>query len=628
MKWPITSDHQKELNEIYQRLNISITSGVDDDARIEELRAALKQEKVVYDLKYHNATFDHTLADTKSRIQELSQDTSETGTKIDAIVNKFAKLVAEKKKFSNTLKTRWPVQDDIKALKRLYAQLLEVKKDVDKATDPWAELSKLKNLSEVSADYPGLNEIWQTWRDQNLGDVTEEKLGKNSQKIFQIKIDAENVFNLLKRLGNDADFNNNACNISPQFSESQWRHDIVAIFNDKRKSMIMEHLGNRDSASVTIKEKFESWRLTFCELANNFYELNKRVNAGFTLHSEWANATTNTLFEKWRMKLRRFSELRSLVDPLGSRIKKLRSIDNKNGRELVNQEKWQENYKPELLMTIWEKTRVLENWPASVEEIKHEATLRLKIRQLLPGIKGIDSAYAARVENQLNTDGEQRWLIGLEQLSGNDIEVAFALKDEFGVHPDNLIPKNQYNLLLYEFKNIDWDAYKEDEITTISKNFIKKVEGNVPIKNDPEIKKFLQELKATLNGEKVATDDPFKEVGPRSSTVGNELIMNVVNEGELIEYRWLNDVFGKDSFRFIRMGSHIEGESAPFYLGTTEVSLGLFLQVIARTDKWDEINAFISEEASDPYRQGPWLWDYDDENSKVTIRNQWVNTLI
>ena len=625
MDWPTTSDNHQKMNEIYERLSTSITS-IDNTARIEELQGKLKQEKVAYDLRYQNAVFQRIANVIESGIQELSRDTPDDGKQIESITEKFNRIVAEKKQFDDGVATRMPVQDDIKTIKRLHVLLRDVKNEVDEAMDPWAEIEKLRKLQQVSTDYPDLNNVWQTWRDQVLDGVTQEKLGKTSKRILSIKTDLENSFKVLKTLGGDVDFNSNIRNLIGEFSDSPWRHDIEAIIQEKRKAMILEYLDNTNPDSRMIKEKFESWREVLCDLAINLHELAKRLDAGFTLHSKWENGTINTLFESWRIKLSRFNELRSLAEPLENRIKKLRSIDKDNGRDIVNQEKGRERYEPELSMTIWEKTRVLDDWPASLDELKQEANLRTNVRQLLPAISGIDRTLGASLEKELNTEGQERWLLCLKQLTrDSEMDAAFSLKDEFGVQREELSPTAQYNLSLYEFKYIDFDAYSDDRIMSISRDFIETVGHKAQVKDAQKVTNFLQELESAMSGENVGNDDPFSGVGPSSSLVGNELIMNVVNDGKRIEYKWANDVLGEDSFRFIRVGSN-QGDVTPFYLCSTEVSLGLFIQVIARTDKWQEINAFIPEEANDPLREGPWLWDYDDGNFSITTRSEWVNT--
>ena len=624
MDWPIKSDDRAVMKSIATHLATLINT-LEDEARIPELRGLVKQEKIVYELKYFEATIGTTINDIEFGLEEVSNADPNSQEKVNSIKKELTKIIQLKINKVNDLKDRVPTQKDLTAFSKSLAQLYQLRKKVDELKDPWTEIERLEKLNEISDNYMGLNEIWKIHRDQVLHDFKKERQRKILTKAVQIKVKLENAYDILKKLATDVDFNSNICHKTPQLEQQPWKGEIETIINEKRKSMILEYLHHTDPDVNKIKERFDSWRHTLCGLALKFNDLKKHLDGGFTLRSKWDSGTTDTLYEKWRTQLSSFNELRTVVNQIGDRVKKLRSIATINGRDLINQELAQNYSQPEILMTLWEKTRLLENWPMSIDELNQEVTLRKKVNELIASVKNIDRNFAARIQNELTKEKENRWLICLEQLTQNsDIEKALALKDQFTTPSKTLSPHIQYNLLLYKIKQAKLEEVDDERIKEICNDFINNVKVKFQLQGNQNIDAFLSELESAISGETRASKSDFKKIGPASSLVGNELDIEVVNKGELIKYKWANAILGENSFQFIRISPEEQGVR-PFYLCSTEVSLGVFIQVISRADKWQDIHVFISEEAMDPLRPGPWLWDYDEENQKMVIREEWVN---
>ena len=325
----------------------------------------------------------------------------------------------------------------------------------------------------------------------------------------------EKKFQLLNRLDKDDDLLANSSNNTPGLLKGEWRSAIEKIVREKREKEIFIHLNKgritQDSATK-IKAKFEPWRDTLCALALKFEEIKNCLNGGYTLRTELTKGTIDTARERLQRELVQHPELTFVVKAVSERLQKLREVEGLRTRDFANLLNITNGNHPELIMTLWSKTRSLPGWPNSPDELNQEILLRQKVEAILPQVENVDPSLAAKTRDQLENERKLRWLSCLNQTirSGGNFGSVIDKKEAFSIQNAELPPNVQYNLMLYEFKKNIEDIDDEDsaQVERLCTKFCRSISFSFFLKLK-EIRDFYTELTEEVHEDNKSSTNPF-----------------------------------------------------------------------------------------------------------------------
>ncbi|MCZ6793121.1 MAG: SUMF1/EgtB/PvdO family nonheme iron enzyme, partial [Planctomycetota bacterium] len=279
--------------------------------------------------------------------------------------------------------------------------------------------------------------------------------------------------------------------------------------------------------------------------------------------------------------------------------------------------------RPELVHAAWRRLGEgeVEGWPAARAHLDREDRIRNALRELF---RDAPEARKTYVEGKLSAERPKRWLACFRRLTEHqEIGDVKAQMKAFGVDLEALDPGLRFKHELHDFRaqlERVGTAAEDDEVAPVVESFIDGVTRRPSIAGAPGVAEILKKLREATQTE---GGGGGKKTGPASM----ELVAPALRWTETptvtgVLFAW-NYQGREHSLEFIRLEAP-PGQSKDFYLATTEVSVGLFRDVLLAAGE-EEARKFDPEKGArdgrlpqKTARYGPCAWEWDN----VTVRNR------
>ncbi len=293
---------------------------------------------------------------------------------------------------------------------------------------------------------------------------------------------------------------------------------------------------------------------------------------------------------------------------------------------------------PQELMLVWQGLGKVGDWPASLEELKLEAKLREQLAALVAKVAAKSPHPVRWAADALAKEGPRRWEAAFNSLvdrlgkqGGNDADVreAIGLAPRLKATQEALAPVTRLRWLLWEFRQQVGalpETAKKDELVAALDAFERKVQA-LPggVAKLPATEALLREARAALARADETGSGGLDKGGPAVAAVGVKWAAAPAGDGSSAAYSW--EVKGH-RLTFVRVQPR-QGVGRPAYLCTTEVSLGLLIDVVSAAEKWQDAKELLGLErlsGVDP-RRGPRGWQPTRDRAAIQPTREWLVAL-
>ena len=318
------------------------------------------------------------------------------------------------------------------------------------------------------------------------------------------------------------------------------------------------------------QKEYEEYYRKVRALAVDFARIESGLDALYLLgdRPQDASKTIGELLAQWEQQ--EFLGMGAALKPVLDRIEQLRHIETLGtADELVQTVTGPDRGGPDGILAAWRRLGALDldpAWPAQRKQVMQELDMRDAIKAALAAPK---TAWNPSIDKELVQQGTQRWANYFESVSKTakqeDIAFAFTVREKFGVGPELA-----YNTMVHALAR--WSQATplpdDDQVRGRIEAFASRVEGLEGISARPPAAQLLEALKQV--------PDAGEPEGPAGSAIGQCWTVKAVEGGECLEYRWAER---QHTLRFLRIGPE-DGAPRPCYVSTTEVSIGLFGDVL------------------------------------------------
>ena len=507
--------------------------------------------------------------------------------KHEAALNAIGAEVAKAKKVSRIQKNKQAIE---KADGRIKADLAAGEKGIQQAVakalgDAGAWL-RVVTKETVSKSAP-VNEEWFTRLKLLLGQATAEQLNKDATRYMKLMEDVAALRKFMKSLEDPQALPAGLVGLKlPRGVPAKTVGKEVATKRDEALKTAIKAVsyqqkvprpnpaftGKRDSAY----KAYRQWRDGLARMLADFSRIEQALDLCYLPDEKLPQVakTPAELYDACRKQEAWENDpIRRALGPLVQRIKDLTKVAGTSKRSDLVKLAAGKSEPPVVLRTAWHGLRrVKPAWPADGKELAQELAIR----------KGLKAAYAAVKDKARNA----------------------ALVAE--VDGAGLAPWAQFNVLLDGLHEALGRLKKPQAIARAVHGFVKDVQKLPRVSARAEVKALLTGLAGI---EMAGRRGDLSAAGPAQPP--SPWKAQVLQDGKAIRYTIAIDN-KQPPLTFVRIDA-TGGASRTFYLCTTEVSRGLFLDFSAARHKGQEIKELLDkacERAKDPTgRRGPRVWD-------------------
>lgn len=330
-----------------------------------------------------------------------------------------------------------------------------------------------------------------------------------------------------------------------------------------------------------------------------------------SLMNYWFDGEGRPMFEEFRV---------AVGESLTGRLASLEQIDRADGRQtlLALAQQGQTALDPAVTVAAWRRLGGFSgpSWPGDLEELQQEFAINRALAAMITS-RVDDAARESGLQEEISRERYRRWLIGFTQVTkdveGTGVDKAIGLfsQAEMDWRHESLPAWARYNILLSRHRAL----LREMKANADSRDVKERVsqflaEADPLIQQGVRAEGLRDALQALLtNGQGGKGPVPLDEVGPKASMMwdAGQWEERVDTEGgRWIEYSWSPRGSGVHRLRFVRVegGQQV---ARPFYVCTTEVSLGLFKAVVdaAGAEHWQKIDGLLKDYT---HWRGPRVW--------------------
>jgi formylglycine-generating enzyme required for sulfatase activity len=462
--------------------------------------------------------------------------------------------------------------------KRVEAEVLALGR-FGRREDPRKWIDALAALNSTS---PRLNEAWESWR--ATINRSAEDLAREPDRFLVLRKTTQQFWNALAEL--DRAFPAPPKDLSAPFATAAARKREQALDGLLRTTEVSA-LDPSSPALKSAAAAFTQWSADLAELAKDFPISKELLTPEDRPDLKWQSAARSAFWND--------AVVQSLVAADVARIERLRGLAGRPRAQLL--EIASTTQVPEVALHAWRllgTDSVSPAWPTQEADLKREADLRDRVADLLRQHVHRTAERVAPAE-ELARQGPLRWRRYAEAAS-NDKMVASAaqLRDAFGVDDEQfarLSPAARFNLSLYgalqRIRSPQPDDRDNDRAIESITEDLRKAADELQAQR-PAAAELARRLK-TMEEAK----EPFADRKP----------------GDVFELHPLN---AETPLWFRRVEPASQGQR-PFYLGTTEISLAQFADVVNKQAAWRNVRSLAwapqPGEAGDA-RRGPRVWEW------------------
>ena len=375
-------------------------------------------------------------------------------------------------------------------------------------------------------------------------------------------------------------------------------------------------------------EEFGRWREQLSELAESLGRIEAALNTGALLaeNPHGSEESIGKLYAGWQARpIWGDSAVRSAVKPVIDRLDRLAAVEKMTDRDRLAQEVARAvQGRFESGRAAWRRLGELPGgWPRDPNEFDVE-------RELHRGLMAVcalasDPDCQARLNQEITRETRRRWeayFLGRTDVA--QIESAIDRMEDFYLDPaefQGLQPTGRFRVLLYGLRRrvLDSQPMEDKHVEKVIGDFLASA-GALPADwlENPRVAALLSELKKTAEARDAGAD--LTKAGPAAALPGVK--SETSPDGSSVKYLWATPGGERHAMSFVRVQP--KGQAAS-YLGTTEVSVGLFIDVIRTAKKWPEIRQYLKEYSSPELdtRLGPRTWELAPDGQGIVDSASW-----
>ena len=497
----------------------------------------------------------------------------------------------------------------------LKAHVIQAHKDlrdlIGRIQQSWSEyVADLQSRPGVSAT--GVKIIDEKWRAQRQRLIAREKTVEGLSE----KIDRLEAF--LVELEKDV-----AEGLGAKVEQRPWNAKLISEEAVSKRRGVLDIIladvpwdsilaGSADPNFSTRKKQlvttYNDWRKNMVSVIKAFNQIETLLEAGYLLDEkppQPAPALRELLAGQQQNELFRNpgQTLREAMAPMVVRLNELSAVEKvSDTKRLLAMATAGKKGHFEAARAAWVRLgRVGKPWPGTSAELKQE----LDVRKNLLAVYGLvaDAPRKTKLQQEIIGGSLRRWeryLVSRSEIK--QIADAIQLMGEFGVDSarlGSLSPLARYRVLMHDFRGRVAPA-----AGNIDDNAIKQAVGQFQTKVRALPASFVREQAGGMLG----------KLEPIRTAVGETVDLSKAGPGALPDWRKTSEAGGTvtyawrghgHSLQFVRVTPSVP-QAKPCYLCTTEVSLGLFIEVAVATKKWAEMIKLMGN-VEDP-REGPRVW--------------------
>ena len=378
-----------------------------------------------------------------------------------------------------------------------------------------------------------------------------------------------------------------------------------------------------------LRGEFDGWREEAAELAAAFTRIKAALDAGASLDEKLTgpDATVGAAYARWRSRpIWKGPRVAAVFGSVTGRLDRLAEIAKLTDQaQLVREASEAFGGRFEAARAAWKRLGALSHgWPAGSKEFRDEIRAHRSLAAAYALIK--DADRKKQLQDELLAETRLRWEAYVEAAKEvSQIDDAVESMRDFYLDPAStgrLKPINQFRLVLYRFRRkilvsqISDDKVVKKEIQDFLAA-VSRLPGGVGSK--PPVAGFVAEMDKITAAQDTGADLTKAGPGVALPRVKSE----VADDGSYVRYAWTTAGGERHSIRF----AHIEppGGKAS-YLCTTELPVGLFMDVVTEMGKWSDVDRLLSGGSDDAKREkrfGPQTWRWRNGGKGIEKTDIW-----
>ncbi len=499
-------------------------------------------------------------------------------------------------------------------IRRLRADLGRVRSQLAQSYEQYTARLRQRH-SVVGSASQALDAVWRQQRDRLLvqAGVDQRLRPALSERIGQLEA-------LLKRF-------DSAFGQQPNVPWREWAKPMIRHWMSIRERAIQTALQHIDwdevftpngQGKIIPDAKAYTQHLTAVTgLFGDFYRLEDLLDTGHDLHEHPIEGpSVGQLLDRWRPS-KWWSDdptMTQVLEPLIKRIQRLEDVHRQHDPvKLVGMV--QDVIVEDLAgaMAAWRRLGQMNRWPARWQDLDSEVGLQRRLRAAVMRVP--DRRRQARLTQELVEEAKRRWLTCFSQvIDPTDIDRCVAYRAELGVDRQTLVghPRLRFNLLLHALNHLPTDLPKSQQRRLIT-DHLQTLQSLIP-RLDSEVQGsvglFADRLRQLLDESGTAADIDPEKLGP--ATVDGWTGRVAESDGRYVEFLQQSPRGTGHKLVFFRVDLE---QDTSVYVSTTEVSVGLFRDVVSASGMWSQVAPRMGEENFELLVPGPRSWQWVDANN-------------
>ena len=342
--------------------------------------------------------------------------------------------------------------------------------------------------------------------------------------------------------------------------------------------------------------------------------------------------TVRQLYAGWQELCKAAPALEEAVPGLDARMAPLLAIEGLKTRDqlVAGARALTGKEAPQAPFMLWRRLGKVPDWPATLDELPVESALRSAVASHARRLGAAHPEAVRWAGPALATEGTRRWEACFSRLvpQGEPTEAdearlskAIEYLGSLQVDAKQLRPATLLRLYLRELRRELLalpDNAKREQAGELVAAFRRRVTALPEVGQRPELRQFLDQASEILKQGGAAGGASLASVGPGLYPHGGGWKPRATAGG--VAYTWAQG----QTIHFALVDAS-GGQGKPTYIGTTEVSLGLFMDVVASANQWREVmRLFKAYDVMDDTRRGPRVWELTRRGEAIQPSREWL----
>ena len=574
-------------------------------------------------------------------------------TRLDALRGKIATL----QELQPIRKNQPQLRRDLQAAETDLAKLVpDILKTLQPGDEWYREVMRQAELPGI--DSPTVHQAWRHHRDALLRKDTAATLKTDLKRYGGRRSLVERVKQFLtgadRSLPKGLDDLLGALPAGPRarLAKRAWFGPIaVQAQNRRREAALKQLIGDTSqlvpdfqgqayrAAAAAIRDKFLEARTETVSLLSDLDAIEDRLAACLGPDDGPAPSLA-TLHDKWKAHAALTLDVRPALKPTLDRVARLRTTVAGDAKALADHARRiaaDPTTTPEIVPAVWLAVGKT-GWPANLADLKTDRAVQTRLSGVVkdlrakaaaiaddPARRKLFSDRATQLSAELTRQSAPRWRTCFARLrAAADITEAASLAKECGADLSldkagsdfqQLPAAARFNVLLDRFTHHNWRQEKDQQVRDRIAAFGAEVRKHSPaLAAAPRVARLLTGLEKIRQFREKSGD--LSKAGPAKAAFGPWSTTPEAN-GQAVTYAWA----GKDHrLRFLRIEPKAPGAQTIF-LCTTEMSLGLFTDVVAAARKWPDVLKLLPPQ--DNLDVGPRVWRRPRGTGRIRRQATW-----